>query len=185
LAKQTIPNAGLWSSIAAILNGNFSQPSFGVYDYNDAATAITPIPLVPDVWVALTNDEAGAFTNKTYAHPDIADVWNSTLNEFDFSDLDLGDTVDIRLDINVTTTAQNQVVDVALFVNEGGAGEYVIPFIVEAPYKVSGTREVIRWNGMYMGDANTRDSPAKFMIRSPSAGSVVVNGWYCRVSKRV
>jgi hypothetical protein len=185
LAKQTIPSAGLWSSIAAILNGNFSQPSFGVYDYNDAATAITPIVFAPDVWVDLTNDGLGDATNKIYAHPDIPDVWDTVSNSFDFKDLELGDTLDIRLDVDVTTTAQNQVVDIALFVNSGGAGEYVIPFIVEAPYKSSGAREVIRWNGMYMGDANTKDNPAKFMIRSDSGGSVVVNGWYCRVSKRV
>ena len=151
----------------------------------EAATSASPIALAPDEWVNLTNDELGPSTNKAYAHPDIPDVWDSTLNEFDFSNLELGDTVDIRLDIDVTTTAQNQIVDVSLFVAPGTAGEYVIPFIVEAPYKSSGTREVIRWNGLYMGDANTRDNPAKFMIRSPSAGSVVVNGWYCRVSKRV
>lgn len=185
MAKQNIPNSGLWSSIASILNANFGQPSFGVYDYNDAGTSVTPISLSPGVWVPLTNDGLGPFTNKDYAHPDVGDVWDVGTNAFDFTGMELGDTIDIRLDISVTTTAQNQVIDVNLSVNDGGVGEYAVPFIVEAPYKASGTREVIRWNGIYMGDANTRDNPARFMIRSPSAGSVTVNGWYCRVSKRV
>ena len=45
--------------------GTVSQ---GVYDYNDLATTSTPIPLtLAGTWYDLTNDGAGAFTNKTYA----------------------------------------------------------------------------------------------------------------------
>lgn len=189
MARQLIPTTGLWSAISALLNANFTElyqaVRTGIYDYNDAVTATTPISIaVADTWYDITNDGAGAFTNKTYAFPDIADIWNTSTNQFDFSSLALGDTVDIRLDVEVTTNGANQDVDIDLVLAVGQAGEYRIPFIVEQAFKTAGTRQIIRFNGIYMGDANTRDNPAKFQIRSDGTGSVKVNGWYVRVNRR-
>ena len=185
MGKTAVPPSGLWSQIASIINANFSDPNFGVYDYNDAATAVTPIAVAPATWVALPNDELGPFTNKTYAHPDVPDVWDSSAGAFDFTSLVLGDTVDIRLDIDLTTTSQNQEFSVSLFVDDGGGGEYEIPFVVEAQYKTAGTRKIEAFNGIYMGDATTLNGASRFRVQSDSSCSVVVNGWYCRAMKRV
>lgn len=190
MAKQTIPNSGLWSSIAALLNSNFTETyeaqRFGVYDYNDTATQSTPISIAAaDTWYNLTNDGLGSFTNKTYALTGVADLWDTTAQAFDFTDLSLGDTVDIRLDIEITSSSVNQVFDVSLFLDDGGAGQYHVPFIAQQSYKATGSRQVIRFNGIYMGDETTRQNPARFKIKSDNTGSVKVNGWYIRASKRV
>lgn len=189
MARQVIPNTGFWSTLAALINGNFTElyqaVRSGIYDYNDAATQTTPISIaVADTWYNLTNDGAGPYTNKTYAFPDITDIWDTVGDEFDFSSLALGDTVDIRLDVEVTSTALNQDFDIDLVLAIGTAGEYRIPFIVEQQFKATGSRQLIRFNSIYMGDTNTRDNPGKFQIRSSDPGSVKVNGWYVRVSRR-
>lgn len=189
MARQVIPSSGLWSVLAGLLNTNFTElyqaVRSGIYDYNDATTSTTPISIaVADTWYRLTNDGAGAFTNKAYAFPDIADIWDTVNDEFDFSSLSLGDTVDIRLDVEVTSTALNQDFDIDLVLAVGTGGQYRIPFIVEQQFKATGSRQLIRFNSIYMGDANSRDNPAYFEIRSSDPGSVKVNGWYVRVNRR-
>ena len=152
----------------------------GFADYNDAATGTTPINVPGTLTdVDLTNDEQGSFTNKNYLPVGITDIWDAVTNRFDFSDLKLGDMVDIRLDLDVTTTSPNQLVEIDLVVAEG-AGTYNIPFI-DNVYKNAGTQRVNRYNGLYMGDLNTQANPAKFVIRSDDTATVRVNGWYTKI----
>lgn len=189
MAKQTIPNSGLWSSIAALINANdtelYDEVKVGIYDYNDLATATTPITIaVAGTYYPLTNDTLGAFTNTTYALPSAPNLWDTGTQAFDFTDLVLGDSVDIRLDITVTSSGVNQDFTVVLFIADGTGGQYEIPFIVERNFKAAGTRQVIEFNGIYMGDTNTLNNPARFKIKSSNTGSVRVNGWYVRAVKR-
>lgn len=157
--------------------------SGGILDYNDATTAVTPISVTAAAgFVELTNDGAGPFTNKAYAPSAVTDVWDSSLNQFDFSQLKLGDMVDVRMELEVTTTSANQSVKVDLFLGTG-AGAYQVPFIFAKP-KTAGVHTLNRFNGFYMGDANTLDNPAKFKIQSDANCTVVVVGWYCKILVR-
>ncbi len=190
MARQIVPNSGLWSSIASLHNSNYTElydkVQAGVYDYNDLATTTTPISLpTPGTFVNITNDAAGAFTNTTYALPGISNLWITGSQRFNWTPLSLGDTVDIRLDLTLTSTTVNQTFDIALFLAAGTGGEYQIPWAVEKIFKSAGTRKFIEFSSIYMGDANTRDNPALFKIKSDAAATVVVNGWYVRVTKRV
>lgn len=152
----------------------------GFADYNDLATQTTPINVPGTLTnVDLTNDESGPFTNKTYLPTGVTDVWDSGTNLFDWSDLKLGDMVDLRLDLEVTTTSPNQLVQIDLQLAVGG-GQYSIPF-VDTTFKSSGPQNVNRYNGVYMGDSNTLNNSGKFVIRSDSTATVVVNGWYCKI----
>ena len=190
MARQTIPQSGLWSAITGIINANFtelySKASNGIYDYQDFATLSTPITIdTPGTWYTLTNDGLGPNTNTTYALPSVADIWDSSVNSFDFTGLELGDSIDIRMSIDVISGTNNQDFDVSLFVNDGGGGQYTLPFISQQSFKTPGTKSLIRFNSIYMGDDNTRNNPARFKIKSSAAGSVIVIGWYCRVIKRI
>ena len=163
---------------------NIRKEYFGIYDYADATTVVTPIDLTADTWAEMTNDGAGANTNKTYALTGIADVYNVGTNRFDFSDLALGDTVSIRVDAEITTSGANQTCDVDLVLAYGEVGEYRIPFI-RNEFKTAATHGMTRFNDIYIGNALTRDNPARFEIRSDGNADVVVNGWYCKVNKRL
>jgi hypothetical protein len=164
---------------------SLKSESFGIYDYNDSTTSGTPINLIADTWTLLTNDGAGVFTNKTYALNGVTDVFSTSTNSFDFSDLELGDSVDIRIDLEGTTTAINQDFDVDLVLAFGTGDEYRIPFITEQSYKAVGAHPLIRFSSIYIGNAATLNNSARFEIRSNDTATVVVNGWYCRVNKRL
>lgn len=154
----------------------------GWADYNDATTAGAPIVVTGGAgFVYLTNDAAGPFTNKNWRSPDITDVWDASLNQFDWSELDLLDDVTIRLDATVTTASPNQELEIALEV-ASGASSYDIPFVI-AQVKNAGDYRSTRFNGLYMGDANTLNNPSKFKIKSDGNCTVVVHGWWCKVTK--
>lgn len=182
---MSIRNELLEKILTAIQSGSGAADNIkgGILDYNDAATAITPINIPPGlINTDITNDGAGPFTNKAYAPVGVSDVWNTTTNLFDWSDLKLGDMVDIRLDLSITTSSPNQLVEIDLLVAVGGS-QYAIPFSRNV-YKNAGSQSLNRYNGIYMGDTNTLNNGAKFVVRSDSAATLVVNGWYCKVLVR-
>ena len=152
----------------------------GLFDYNDLATATTPIAVLAGVPKALTNDELGTFTNKATKPVGVNDVWLAGSDVFDWSDLNLGDMVDIRLDIEITTSTTNTDIDVALELGTGG-NLYTIPFVTEMAIKAAGTEAINIYNGIYMGDLNTLDNGGVFKITASKDCDVQVNGWYCKV----
>lgn len=168
--------SGVWQS-----TGNIQQ---GVWDVHNGD--LTPIDLtVADTEYDLTNDGLGA---NSYASPiaGVPLVWDASLQQFDFSSLDIGDTVDIRLDIEFVSSGANDAIDIDLVLAYGNVNEYRVPFISEQSYKTAGTHRVTTLNSIYIGNVLTRDNPARFVARSDTTGdSVIVNGWYVRVLKNV
>lgn len=154
----------------------------GIYDYNDLTTATTPITLTSaGTSYELTNDGAGVFTNLAYALAVEPNIWNVSTNRFDFTNLNIGDTVDIRLDIEWTTTGTNTDIEVDLELAVGGSA-YIIPFESDRTIKASGSHRVMKFNSVYIGDANTKNNPARFLVKSDASGnSVKVNGWFVKV----
>ena len=156
----------------------------GMWDYNDVTTTGTPIPLtVAGTKYALTNDGAGVNTNLTFALPELSNIWVTGTNRFDYTMLELGDTVDIRVDVEVTTSGVND--EIALFWRFGeGAAPYDLQ-IVRQNFKVAGTYTFTVLHSAYMGDVNTRDNPGVLLMSSDSTGdTVVVNGWFVRTITR-
>lgn len=158
-------------------------PRMGVWDYNDLATASTPIAL-SGTKAAMTNDGLGSFTNTTFALSDLAPMWNTSTNRFDFTPLSLGDTVDVRYDFTVTTTAVNTVINTYLRLAEGHANQYDL-LVGQDYYKAAGTYNFTSLTSVYMGDAATKGNPGLIMMTSDAGSATVkVNGWYTRVLSR-
>lgn len=152
----------------------------GIWDYDHAGSAVTLT--AANTQYELINDGLGSFTNKTYALAGVTDVWDTGTNRFDFTGLKLGDTVDIRVDLNITTTAVSSVVDVVLELGVGGS-PYQISWIPKTYFKSAATyTNYVTFNSIYMGDSNTLSNPARLLARSDKAGdSIAINGWYVRV----
>lgn len=155
------------------------KPLFGFWDYNDLATTGTPLNAVASTPLALPNDGAGAFTNKTYKPLGMTDIWNAGGGVFDFTELSLGDTVDIRLDVSVTTTSANQNVDLYLQLGQGGSAYNIVFDTILV--KAASTKQLVSFSSVYMGDLNTLNNAAQFFVLTDSAATVTVNGWYVRV----
>ncbi len=151
----------------------------GFIDYNDAGTSSSPIALIADTWTTLTNDGAGAFTNKVYGPVGVSALMNSS-GEFDFSGLPLGTAVLIRNDYMVVPAVNNTILD-ARYLLGTGADEYALGSTVATLSHGSGISYQFALNTsfLYMGDTNTRDNVGRFQLRTSydaavtNAGSVI------------
>ena len=93
----------------------------GWADYADATTSVTPISLTQNVWTDLTNDKAGADTITIYKPPFVTgDLWNSTSNSVDFSEIGVGKVLMVRNDFDVTAGASNTRLDARLYFPDSG-----------------------------------------------------------------
>lgn len=156
----------------------------GIYDYNDLTTASTPITLTPTgTYIDMTNDGAGTSTLLTYKLPDVANPWNVSTDRFDFTDFALGDWVDVRLDLTVTTSAANTLIETGIELGLGGTA-YTLN-VDASEFKTAGTYNIVRYVGLYIGDTNTKDNPGKIKMKSDAGTATVqVNGWYIKAGKR-
>lgn len=154
----------------------------GFIDYQDATTATTPIS-VPgtSTFTQLTNDGAGGSTNKDYPPDGVTELWNASTNRFDFSELTLGDQLEVRIDIEITTTAANQECFIELELGTGGT-PYILP-VYGFGEKSAGTRALAPCFNFYMGNANTLNNTGRIGVKSDTACTVKVNGWYIKVAK--
>lgn len=156
----------------------------GNYDYNDAASSVTPIALTAAAgWVPVPNDGLGPFTSKANALPGVADIYDVATGKFDFSNLSIGDTVFIRFDSVITTTQPNENVDLKLVLAQGNAAEYSIEF-QQISYKTVAAHRLFGFNSIYIGNAETRDNPAEFQIKVDDNASLVLNGWFSIICPR-
>ena len=153
----------------------------GFFDYNDLATATTPISVTGGSGFSyLTNDELGSFTNKLYPPDGVTDVWDASTNAFDFSELNLGSKVELRVDVEVTIAGANAEVDISI---DLGIGVAIYTIAVGRQYfKSAGTYHIVLSNFIYIGDTATLNGGGKFKIESSNDMDVVVNGWACYIS---
>lgn len=168
------------------VNENFNEvyTKVGFLDYADLATQTTPISVTGGAAASvIPNDAAGAFTVLSYPPTGVTEVWDATGQTFDWSELSLGDMIDIRLNLEVTTTSVNTAINVDLHLGSGGSA-YTIPFITSSNFKAAGTYQLIRYNGLYIGNTDTLNSGGVFKISSDEDITYKVIGWYCKITKR-
>lgn len=154
----------------------------GWEDYEDDASGAQS--LTSGSWVDLTNDGAGSNTNKTYKLPGKGDVWDTSNNQFDFSDYAIGDTLEIRFDVTFATSASNDLCALRVDFAHGDAAEFPLEVFRQA-FKSSGNHNVVVSIPFYIGSAAVRDNPAKVAAFADTASDTcTVNGWFIRAIPR-
>lgn len=152
----------------------------GWYDYNDNVTATSPLNAVADTWLYLTNDGLGGNTNRVYGLAGLAEVYDTVNQRFDWTGLKLGDTFDIRVDIEITTTTANQEYELAMELAQSSGSPYTLQ-LAQGLKKTAGVTNLVTYWGGYMGNLDTLNSHAKLKLITDAAATVKVNGWYVRV----
>ena len=89
--------------------------------------------------------------------------------------------LDIRMDISVVIASTNTVVNVDLHIGSGGG---IVPFISDQNYKATGTFEVIRYMGLYIGSIDVRDTLAQLKISADKNCTCIVTGFYIKAIRR-
>jgi hypothetical protein len=154
----------------------------GFEDYQNTGGAQSPAAAT---FTDLTNNGLGANTLTTYTLPSVTGgLWDTATNSLDFTELTLGDTVDIRFDMSVTTAAANEEVVVVFDLAHGTGSEYQL-VAAQRSYKTAGTYDLGGMLSIYMGNTATLNNPGKIAIKFGGAScSVTVDGWFIRVIPR-
>ena len=157
--------------------GELGGSLFGWEDYNDTSTTSTPVSAPADVWTALPNDGAGAFTNLAYAATSVTPLMDTATGKIDPTRVPLGSELLIRNDFTVTPTTNEAVLDFRYTLG-GGAGAYTLELPLGRLDRGAGVeyRFAIRVDKIYMGDANTRDNHIGLEVRCGSAATVTNAG---------
>lgn len=186
MAISQITNGMLGSAARAIINlvVDFANAKRGGFvDYNDATTTTTPIEPNADTWTNLTNDGAGPFTIKTYLPDGITDIWDVATDEFDFSELSLGDHITIRFDMTIITSSPNTNVGMRILLGDGDDA-YDLQLGGDVLYKSADTHHDVMLQKIYMGADNTRLNPGiPQIIVDNGTTDIIVNGWAVFISR--
>tara|TARA_R110000782_G_scaffold91988_1_gene175300 strand:+ start:4809 stop:5468 length:660 start_codon:yes stop_codon:yes gene_type:complete len=151
------------------------------FDASDTATSATPITHTAAATnTYLTNNAIGPNSN-SYNPDGNSALWNPATNKFDFTSLKVGDTVQFRIDINLSNAAAQEV-DLFMSLAEGTAAPYELS-INHTYYKTASTlaNDTAIFD-IYIGDDNTRTGGARFRFGSTAAATIVVNGWFYKVT---
>ena len=150
--------------------------SGGSFDVADTATTSTPI-VIPgtSTFIQLTNDGLGTQTNNLFGPVGITELWDTTNDEFDFTQLKLGDIVHIRADINVITASPNTQVELQL---EAGIGVFAFSIGWATKFFSSaGTFPLVRSSFITMQTSTILTGTAQFKLKADKASTCIVNGW--------
>ncbi len=175
----------------AVANGAGSQTfqtmcRVGWSNYGDVTTQTTPIALTAaGTWYDMTNDGAGAQSDSTHELPEVTNIFNVATGAFDFSELAIGDTVDIRVDFAVTTAGANHEIEVKLNMDTAPIAANFPLDIHRENFKAASTdASIVRYYSLFIGSAAVRDGVHKLQMKSDGTGDTVkVNGWFVRAIK--
>ena len=111
-------------------------------------------------------------------------VWDSANSQFDFSDLDLNDMIDIRIDGSLTNTGFNESFALNLVTGIGSpGGGFTLPF-ASGNRLFAGTSIVSRYNGLFVGTDDLKNFPAELRIITTDDSSGFLVDIYIKVLRK-
>lgn len=176
---QTIETTDTLEQGRVKINDNFALPNFGVWNYNNS---LANQSISATTWTTVNNNGAGALTYLGGALDGVT-IYNTSTYQFNYSDLSLYDSVDIRFDTNVTTTINNQEVRVRLLLSVGVLN---IPLtFISSQFKSIGTYPLFGLIQNHIFTDAVRLNPSQIEIYSDASCTLQTNGWAIKVSKRL
>lgn len=157
--------------------------SFGYFDYSDLITQTTPLNIVANTPSLVTNDALGEFTSSSNAPYGISRVYDETTNQFDFSQLKIGDAIMIRLDYSITTTNANQKYHFDLKLGVGSPTEFQRR-VFEQEVKTAGTSGAWVTMAFTLDYQDIVDYPCELYVTSDANATFVNNGYKVEVIQK-
>jgi hypothetical protein len=158
----------------------FNKQVFGIYNYQDDGNSTTTVA-VANSWYTVENNGLGVFSSSVGGFDGI-EPYDAVSKEFDLSDLDLYDEIEIRLDLKATTNTSNDTVLFRLNIANGAA----FLNLYSKEYDVSTTDDqIVIYIPVGVLSELAKTNGFKLECSSNTSGTTVdVNGYYVKVNKR-
>jgi hypothetical protein len=154
--------------------------SAGYAIYEDSR--VTTTTLAAGVLTVIPNDALGTNTTNAYLPLGVTNLWNAGTSSFDFSELAVGDAVEMRIIVQPTTTNNNTEIELDLFLGSGGA-QYKVPFITTQNFQFAGLFEATRYTSFPIRDEDTRTSPAQFKAIADKNCTLQTDDFFVKVTR--
>lgn len=184
--KFVFPSGAPTSSRQPMLSSEYGdddirqRPLVGWADYAHSVSALQT--LTGNIWTNLANNSASSFTNTDFLPDGVSEeLWNSTANQFEFGSLNVGDMVNLRIDLSVTVP-NNVLLQTRLEFQ--GSGGFTLHTSTNT-FRNAGTYQITAFTGIYIG-AVAKALPMRVQLwsdtnlTSPTNG-YAVKGWYVQV----
>lgn len=141
---------------------------------------LTPINIPAATETKLTLDASSGTIVDAFLPAGVTSVWDSVSSQFDFSQLSIGDMVDIRVDGSLTNTGFNESFALNFVSAIGSPSEFTLPFS-SGNRLFAGTSVVSRYNGIYIGFQDMIDSPSELRVTTTDAASGFLIDIYIKI----
>lgn len=157
--------------------------ALGTFHYSDLTTQTIPIAVTSGVEIKLTNDTEGANTVITNAPYGVSSVWNSTSNQFDFSQLSVGDVVHFRPDLSIDLVGTNTSYKLYMKMAIGGVAPWTLN-IHNGERKATTEFNENLFVGFDISSDDTKNFPSELWVLTDSGANIKVNGWYFEILRK-
>lgn len=161
------------------LPGDVCRIGWGSYFNGDQ----TPINIPANTETKLTLTTVGGGENEQYLPLGVSGLWDSVNSQFDFSSLEVGDMVDVRVDGSLTNSGFNESFVLNMEIGIGSPGQFTLPF-ASGNRLFAGTATVSRYNGIFIGSDNVKNFPSELRVLTTDVASGFLIDIYVKVLKR-
>ena len=161
-----------------IARSGLTSAGYAVYE----DSRVTTTTLAAGVFTVIPNDALGTNTTNAYLPLGVTNLWNAGTSSFDFSELAVGDAVEMRIIVQPTTTNNNTEIELDLFLGSGGA-QYKVPFITTQNFQFAGLFEATRYTSFPIRDEDTRTSPAQFKAIADKNCTLQTDDFFVKVTR--
>jgi len=161
-----------------IARSGLTSAGYAVYE----DSRVTTTTLAADVLTIIPNDALGTNTTNAYLPLGVTNLWNAGTSSFDFSELAVGDAVEMRIIVQPTTTSNNTEIELDLYLGSGGA-QYKVPFITTQNFQFAGLFEATRYTSFPIRDEDTRTSPAQFKAIADKNCTLQTDDFFVKVTR--
>jgi hypothetical protein len=161
-----------------IARSGLTSAGYAVYE----DSKVTTTTLAAGVFTIIPNDALGTNTTNAYLPLGVTNLWNAGTSSFDFSELAVGDAVEMRIIVQPTTTSNNTEIELDLFLGSGGA-QYKVPFITTQNFQFAGLFEATRYTSFPIRDEDTRTSPAQFKAIADKNCTLQTDDFFVKVTR--
>lgn len=145
-------------------------------------TDLTPISIPAGTPTKLTLTTTAQSVDEEFLPLGTSSLWDSVNSQFDFSSLQVGDSVDIRVDGELTNTGFNESYKLNLHAALGAPSEYVLPF-ASGTRIFAGTAAVSRYNSLYIRQ-HMIDYPSELRLVTTDASTGFLIDIFIRVIRK-
>ena len=122
----------------------------------------------------------GSFVSSPDLGP--SDLWNTVTNRFDFSDLSVGDMVDIHIELEIDPSTTNSIFDLWLEMGLGGT-QRIVKFL-HFKSSENSVYTTSSYKGIFMSDSSDITNPARFRCAADQDVQIQECRFYCKLIRK-